>query len=231
MCGFLSILASHNQDYARAAWLVILAAFIDGLDGRVARLSRSTSKFGKELDSLADIVSFGVAPAFLIHLAVLDEMDRLGFMMAAFIGGVYVMAGAFRLARYNVIADPHRKDQFVGLPIPIAAIAIASYIILCMKYFQGVQYPEFLITMVLVSSALMVSTVVYDSLPERFDTTENRWRLGIVVVFCIAVLIKPRMMIFPGMILYILSGLVREMWRIMGNTRKIRKDKSHVGEQ
>ncbi len=216
LCGFLSIISAHNGAPARAAWLVILGAFIDGLDGRVARLSRSTSQFGKELDSLADIVTFGIAPAFLALTASLQSYDRWGFM----VGAVYLMAGAFRLARYNVIADPHRKDQFVGLPIPIAAITICSYVILNMKYFQKVLYPEFLVTIVIGCSALMVSTVTYDSLPERLDRRENRWRLLFIFVFLIALLIKPRLMLFPFMISYVLFGVVREGVKLYGAARK-----------
>lgn len=227
VCGFLSILSSHNQEPATAAWLIILAGFLDGLDGKVARISRSTSKFGKELDSLADVVSFGAAPAFLIYTTTLADFGKWGFM----VGAVFLMCGAFRLARYNVLADAHRKSNFVGLPIPIAAITISSYVILCMRYFNAVLYEEFVVGMVIIVSALMVSTVVYDSLPERFDSRENRWRLLILFVFCVAVLIKPRMAIFPFMALYVLSGLIREAFRVMNNTRRTRKDRSHAARE
>ncbi len=216
LCGFLAIISAHNGEPARAAWLVILGAFIDGLDGRVARLSGATSQFGKELDSLADVVTFGLAPAFLALAASLQAYDRWGFM----VGAVYLMAGAFRLARYNVVADPHRKDHFVGLPIPIAAITICSYVILNMKYFQEVRYPEFLVTIVIGCSALMVSTVTYDSLPERFDRRENRWRLLFIFVFLIALLIRPRLFLFPFMASYVLFGVVREGIRLFGAARR-----------
>jgi CDP-diacylglycerol--serine O-phosphatidyltransferase len=145
---------------------------------------------------------------------------------------IFVMTGAFRLARYNVISDPHRKARYLGLPIPTAAVTIASYIILCMKYFKDIQYPEFFVTMVIALSGLMVSTVAYDTLPERFDTTENRLKALGIFVFLVAVLIKPRMMIFPGVALYILLGVGKEGWRIMlGGSRRIRKDRSRGAEQ
>jgi CDP-diacylglycerol--serine O-phosphatidyltransferase len=222
-------MASHNGSLARAAWLIILAAFLDALDGRVARLSKSTGKFGQELDSLADIVSFGVAPAFLTSISVLNDFDNnMGWIVAV----IFMMTGAFRLARYNVISDPHRKARYLGLPIPTAAVAIASYIILCMKYYHEIQYPEFFVTMVIALSGLMVSTVAYDTLPERFDTTENRLKALGIFVFLAAVLVKPRMMIFPGVALYILLGVGKEGWRIMsGGNRRIRKDRSHGTEQ
>ena len=227
LCGFLSIVASHSNQLARAAWLIVLAAFVDALDGRVARLSGSTSKFGKELDSLADVISFGLAPAFMIYIAVLDNFEKMVGMVVAV---VFIMCGASRLARYNVIADPHRKDAYVGLPIPTAAICISSYVILCLQYFKEIRYPEFLVSMVVALSALMISTVSYDTLPERFDSLENRWRMVGVFVFLVAVLIKPRLMIFPFVALYIALGLLREMWRILTGYRRTRKERTHDPE-
>ena len=224
LCGFFSILSAHNNEPARAAWFVVLAGFLDGLDGKVARLSKGTSQFGKELDSLADIVSFGVAPAFLIWSSVLGNFDRWGFM----IGGVYLMAGAFRLARYNVVSDPHTKSHFVGLPIPVAAITICSYVIMSMSQFKEIMYPEFVVSMVIACSALMVSNVIYDSIPERFDRRENRWRMALIFVFLIAVLIKPRLMLFPFLAGYVLYGVVREGFRVMNATRRNSRDKKDV---
>ena len=169
-------------------------------------------------------MSFGVAPAFLIWSAVLGDFDRWGFM----IGGVYLMAGAFRLARYNVVSDPHTKGHFVGLPIPVAAITICSYVIMSMSYYKEIRHPEFVVSMVIACSALMVSNVIYDSIPERFDRRENRWRMAIIFVFLVAVLIKPRLMIFPFLGAYVLFGVVREGVRVMNNTRRNSRDKNHV---
>lgn len=226
LCGFFSILSAHNNEPARAAWFVILAAFLDGLDGKVARLSRGTSSFGKELDSLADIVSFGVAPAFLVWSASLGNFDRYGFM----IGAVFMMAGAFRLARYNVMADPHSKAHFVGLPIPIAAITVCSYFIFSLSLWQEIRFPELVVGMMIICSALMVSNVFYDALPERFDRRENRWRMAFILVFLIALLIKPRLALFPFMAAYVLFGVAREAVRIMNNTRRNHREKRDVQE-
>lgn len=224
LCGFLSVLSASNQEPATAGWFIVLAAFLDGLDGKVARISRGTSRFGKELDSLADVVSFGVAPAFLVHSAKLFMFGKWGFI----VGVIFLMCGAFRLARYNVYADPHSKSNFIGLPIPIAALAIASYAIGCMDLFDEIRYPQFLITMVLGCSALMVSNIAYDTLPERFDTREKRWRMVVIFVFLVAVLIRPRLAIFPFISGYIIFGFAREMYRIMSQARKPGKD-AHDG--
>ncbi len=224
LCGFFAIISTHHGEVTRAAWLIILAGFIDALDGKVARLARGTSHFGKELDSLADIVSFGLAPAFLVWMACLNDFDRWGFMPAA----VFIMAGAFRLARYNVISDPHAKSHFVGLPIPLAALAICSYIIGSMSLWKEIRYPEFVVTMVIGLSALMISTVIYDSLPERWDRRENRWRIVILIIFLVAMLIKPRLVLFPFLAAYILFGVGREAVRIINNTRRNTRERKHV---
>lgn len=220
LCGFLAILSAQGQSPAAAGWFIILAAFLDGLDGKVARLSRGTSRFGKELDSLADVVSFGVAPAVLVHTAKLYIFGRWSFM----VGAIFLMAGAYRLARYNIIADPHRKDDFIGLPIPIAAIAIASYMIANIELFGEVRFPQFIFTMVLGCSALMVSTIAYDALPERFDRKENRWRMVVIFIFLVAVLVSPKLAIFPFVAGYILFGLGRYMHRTLLGRRIGKED-------
>jgi len=226
LCGFLAILSAQSDNPSAAAWFIILAAFLDGLDGKVARLSRGTSRFGKELDSLADVVSFGVAPAVLIHAAKLHIFGKWSFMVAA----IFLMAGAYRLARYNVIADPHRKDDFIGLPIPIAAIAIASYTIACVDLFGEVRFPQFVFTMVLGCSALMVSQVNYDALPERFDRKENRWRMLVIFIFLVAVIVSPKLAIFPFVAGYILFGFGRSMHRTLFG-RRIGKEDDDVSSE
>jgi len=110
--------AGHFQ---QAAWLIFLALIFDGLDGRVARLTNSCSKFGVEFDSLADIVSFGVAPAMLLYLFAGEEFGRFGVVVTA----LYVIFGAIRLARFNVMSASTEPSVFIGVPIPTAAVFIA----------------------------------------------------------------------------------------------------------
>jgi CDP-diacylglycerol--serine O-phosphatidyltransferase len=228
LCGFLAILSAQAENPTAAAWLIILAAFLDGLDGKVARLSGATSRFGQELDSLADVVSFGIAPAVLLHSAKLHIFGKWSFI----IGAVYLMCGAYRLARYNLIAEPHSKKTFAGLPIPVAAIAIASYMIASVDLFGEVVFPQFLITMVVGCSALMVSSIDYDALPERFDTRENRWRLLAIFIFFVAIVISPKLAIFPSIAIYILYGFGREVYRILqggGNGKEAADDSGEEG--
>ncbi len=117
-CGFAAILATTGGELDLAVYLLFAAVLLDMIDGRVARLLGVTSRFGQQLDSLADLTSFGVAPALLIYQAVLHELGGLGLAVAL----VYLLAGWYRLARFNVEADAHRKAaRTTGLPIPIAA--------------------------------------------------------------------------------------------------------------
>src|SRR6516162_4347448 len=116
-CGFYSILHSFHHDFERASYAIILAGLFDVLDGRVARMTGSSSKFGLEYDSIADVVSFGIAPAILAYIWALEPFGRLGFAGAFF----FAACGALRLARFNTIAEELPKSYFLGLPIPAAA--------------------------------------------------------------------------------------------------------------
>ena len=124
-CGYLSIWCSIRGTFELAAILVIVAALLDGLDGRVARLTNSTSEFGEEYDSLADLVSFGVAPAVLVYSWGLSDFHRLGWM-ASFL---FVVCGSMRLARFNIQTKVVDKRYFVGLPIPAAAGTIVTLVL------------------------------------------------------------------------------------------------------
>lgn len=124
--GFYSIAATYNGQFEKAAMAIIAGVVLDGLDGRVARMTRTTTRFGVEYDSLADLVSFGVAPAFLVYGWALSQFGRWGWL-AAFL---FLICGALRLARFNVQINTVEKGQFNGLPIPAAATFVASIILL-----------------------------------------------------------------------------------------------------
>ena len=209
-CGFLSIISAAEGEPLNAAWFIILGGLLDGLDGKVARLSGGATEFGKELDSLADFITFGVAPAFLIYSFKLNALGNWGWI----IGMVYITAAGYRLARYNLLATSDEKKHFLGLPVPGAALALSSFIIMCYYLWGSVEYGEFLISMTILFSALMVSQVEYDSVPDNFNTRQNRIKLVYIVVLAVAALIKPRLLMFPILMLYIAYGLVKEGVRI-----------------
>jgi CDP-diacylglycerol--serine O-phosphatidyltransferase len=206
-CGFASILASVRGDnLTEAAWLIIYAAFFDFLDGIVARLSKSSSRFGIELDSLADIVSFALAPAVLLYAYKMIEFGNWGWIL----GFTFIMAGAYRLARFNINARLETKGNFIGLPIPVAAVGIASFVIFCDYLWGEIRLDRFLSIMILVSSALMVSTIEYETLP-KFDLSIQRNRIKLLIIIGAGLLLalKTRLVMFPIVALYILLGLVK----------------------
>lgn len=157
--GVISILASSRGEFEKAAIYILLSLVFDGLDGRVARMTKTTSKFGAEFDSLADIVAFGVAPAMLFYFNVGHEFGRLGSLVAA----MYVVFGAIRLARFNVMAANSEPSVFIGVPIPTAAVVIAMWILMHEEYqfMRSIEWSMLLGQVIL--SFLMVSNVRYPS--------------------------------------------------------------------
>ena len=156
--GVISIVEASKEHFVLASWLILLALIFDGLDGRIARMTNTTSQFGVEFDSLADIISFGIAPAMLLYFFVGHEFGRFGILVSA----LYVIFGAIRLARFNISTaktDPH---VFIGLPIPTAAIFISMWILLFHKYTLE-NYSIILLFLALGVALLMVSNFRYPS--------------------------------------------------------------------
>ncbi|NPA88453.1 CDP-diacylglycerol--serine O-phosphatidyltransferase [Caminibacter pacificus] len=133
--GVMAIIASSQQKFEKAFIYIVLSLIADGLDGRVARMTNTTSKFGVEFDSLADLVAFGVAPAMMLFFAAGHEFGRFG----ALVSGLYVVFGAIRLARFNVTTGELDPRYFIGLPIPTAAVVLSSWIMLDLKYEGGLS--------------------------------------------------------------------------------------------
>ncbi len=213
-CGFFSVIAAFNQNYEMAAWMIFAAAFLDAMDGKVARFTNSASKFGVEYDSLADVISFGFAPSFLIFSIYFQEMGTVGILISF----LPLLFGSIRLARFNSQLKGFSKDYFKGLPIPIAALAINSFIIFSLYLFDSaVEYPRILLLLVFVVSILMVSNVRYEVLPEFSFKGSKLKKILIVLVFlgALVVLYAPQVLIFPLIILYILSGLIRWIYSIL----------------
>lgn len=135
--GFYAIIAIFNGKFSTAAWSIVACHFCDVLDGRIARMTNSTSSFGIEFDSFADWISFGIAPAIMMHQLVLFKYGRLGFAIALF----YVIAGSLRLARFNMKAFERREEigsTFVGLPIPAAGGMLAAFVLVYEMFYQEI---------------------------------------------------------------------------------------------
>ena len=206
--GFYSIIASINGDFTLAAISIMVAMLWDALDGRVARLTNTQSDFGAQYDSLADLVSFGVAPALLVYEWSLSDLGRIGWL-AAFI---FLACAALRLARFNTQVGISDKRYFQGLPSPAAAGVIASMIwlkfwkfeyfdfgIVSLSYYVGVG-------ITIVCALLMVSNVRYYSFKE-LDSIKASFRFLLAIVLSLIVLLsKPNIFLFTGFFVYMLSG-------------------------
>ncbi len=142
-----------------AAWLIFLSLLFDGLDGRVARLTNTTSSFGLEFDSLADIVAFGVAPALMMYLYVANQFGRIGIAISA----IFIIFGAIRLARFNVVKINIEPNVFIGLPIPMAAILISCGVLFFESYKELADFKFLLLVLAFALSVLMVSNIRYPS--------------------------------------------------------------------
>lgn len=210
VCGFLSILSAFEGHVTTACWFIFLAGFLDALDGKIARLSGGTSQFGVELDSLADFLSFGVAPAVLVYTIKLNSLGKWGWVISI----VFIMAASYRLARFNLLAETEEKKDFLGLPVPGAALTIVSYIIFSYYLWGRLEYSEILVSMVILFAFLMVSQVQYDAFPDRFESKQGKIKLGILVIAAVIIIFKPRLLLFPFFALYILFGMTREVYRL-----------------
>jgi len=213
-CGFYAIiiLFTHittpapHVFFTKAAMLILLAAFLDGIDGKVAKLTNSTSEFGMHLDSIADVISFGLAPGLLVYCWALFSYQRVGWLPAF----LFLICGALRLARFNVQASHHENDKyFKGLPIPMGALMIASFVLLKPEIEPRSFLSVIIMLMVYGLSYLMISTIPYRSFKD-IDLREKKSAKVIFFfsLFLIVVLFEPSIMIFLIFLGYILSGVV-----------------------
>lgn len=182
-CGFLAIISIAEGRLFFGAWLIVFAGLFDALDGFMARLSNATSQFGIELDSISDVVSFGVAPGFLLYAFGLSSLPFVGIILSA----LPPLCGAVRLARYNVDAQERRPDYFKGLPIPAQAIMISAFYLtffdrleLFMDFKNGIN--TVLIPLIIVLSFIMVSTIPFDKMPS-FDKKSIKKYKGRLFLF------------------------------------------------
>lgn len=205
-CGFYSILKSFSYDFEQASYAIIVAGIFDVLDGRVARITRSQSDFGVEYDSIADVVSFGIAPAVLAYVWVLQSFGRLGWAGAFF----FAACGALRLARFNTMATELPKSYFVGLPIPAAANSIAAASIL--YHDLHFDYPQVIMLVLTFGlGLLMVSSIRYRSFKD-FDLRHRRGFIELVFLVSLLALgaIRPELSLCIIFGYYVLWGPLRE---------------------
>ena len=208
-CGLMSIIHASRGEFHIAAWLIILAAVFDSLDGIMARITKSSSWFGVQFDSLSDVVSFGVAPAFLVYQVHFHTFGGLGIILSSML----MIFGGLRLARFNVQLVEYDKEFFKGLPIPPQAVTTAAYVLTFYQETTGLTGAprDLLAPFVVVLSFLMVSSIKYDTIPSlnRRSIRKHPVRFALSIAALTAIVVTKGEAIFPVMVFFILTGLVR----------------------
>ena len=205
--GFYSIIATIQEKFFVAAIAILVSMVFDGLDGRIARITNTTSKFGAEYDSLSDLIAFGLAPSLLAFNWAMSSYGKLGWMA----GFLFVACGALRLARYNIQIGLIDSKFFNGLPIPAAAAVIATTVIFVndIMGIEGIFHNPYVMICVVILSFLMVSNIKHYSGKDMKLFARMPFMTFLVVVGVLLVIIyAPEVMIFVITVGYALSGPV-----------------------
>jgi CDP-diacylglycerol--serine O-phosphatidyltransferase len=221
--GFYSIVASLNSDYERAAWAIMIASVFDVLDGWVARITHTATRFGIEMDSLADVISFGVAPGVLVYTWTLSSFGKIGWLGSFFL----VACAALRLARFNVQMGSTEKKHFTGLPTPASALVIATTVLAyeeilhILEHLKLVQLADvvgkdyWILALTFMLAGLMVSNITYHSLKEA--NLKERRPFGILVIiaaFLAVVAYHPELVLFLVSISYVAVGMLEALFKL-----------------
>ena len=216
--GFYAVLAAMNNQFEKAAIAIFLAMILDGLDGRVARITQTQTAFGAEYDSLSDMVAFGLAPSLVIYEWGLSTLGRLGWL-AAFI---YTASGALRLARFNTQVGIADKKYFQGLPSPSAAAIVAGSVWIGVDYglaSADLAWPAMILTAG--AGLLMVSNVWYHSFKQIDFKGKVPFVVIVIVMLGFAVIVsEPPLVLFALFFIYTLSGPFLSMKRLIDKRRR-----------
>jgi CDP-diacylglycerol---serine O-phosphatidyltransferase len=210
--GVWAIVSAASGEFERAAWLIVIAGIADTLDGRVARVTRTGSRFGEELDSLVDAISFGVAPAIIIYHIFLT--DGAWSWIAGFF---YISAAVVRLARFNVEQAGHAKVAFHGLPSPAAGMLLATFYPFSQtpffaSYLTALRWPELMIGLMIVLGLLMMSHVLYPVVPKFGFRTRRGIINGLFLMTMIVLAITiPSYFFFPALLGYVTYGVAKSL--------------------
>jgi CDP-diacylglycerol---serine O-phosphatidyltransferase len=223
--GFTALIYIADGEFYKAAIFIVIAGIFDMLDGMMARLFKATSEFGVQLDSLCDVVSFGVAPAYMLYHVYFYQLGELGILLSS----LPALAGVVRLARFNAKqASFDDKWYFTGLPVPAAAITIISYVIFVhnSEYLAEEYKSLAVVLLTLIISASMVSTIKFDNLPRPSKDYFRRKKL-VAMMFAIGIIasaVSLGELIFPFMVLYVVSNSIRHLIFIIRERREAADD-------
>lgn len=210
--GMWAMVKAYNGDFRWAAWFIVFAALLDMLDGRLARRTQTTSRFGEELDSLVDVISFGVAPALIIYFLEFSSGGRFAWVLSY----IYVVAAAVRLARYNVKSAGRPSAWFTGMPSPAAGMTLATFYPFSQTpwYRASLAWLDLqeqgLAFLALMLAVLMVSGVRYPKMPPfSFRSLGQGAATVFVLAVMLAALYRPAAVLFPVGVAYTIFGLAR----------------------
>jgi CDP-diacylglycerol--serine O-phosphatidyltransferase len=224
-CGFYSIIASFKEHFVSASIAILFSIVFDGMDGRIARLTNTTSKFGAEYDSLADLIAFGMAPSLLAYSWAMSIYGKWGWIVAF----LFVLCGALRLARFNIQIGIIESSVFNGLPIPAAASVVATTVIFFSSDYVGVEgkfHNIFIMIFVIILSLLMVSNIKYYSFKDMKLLARKPFTIFFsIIVLSIIIYAEPELMFFVLMLGYALSGPV---WWVIKLIRKLKEKKKNI---
>jgi CDP-diacylglycerol--serine O-phosphatidyltransferase len=226
-CGYFSVIQATNAKFIQASWLIVAAAVLDAIDGKVARFTKSSSQFGVEYDSLADVISFGFATSFLVYSVAFKSWGMVGLLISF---GPLVF-GSIRLARFNVRLKGFDKEFFEGLPIPAAAVTISTFVIFNFNIWGYLRWEKVFLFIIIAVSIMMVTGFRFATFPNLTfqSSASNRRKFLIVLTGVILIAIFPQESFFPLSALYVLSGPVGLIWAIFRNqdsgSNKNSKDK------
>lgn len=223
--GFYAVIAGMNGQYELGAIAIFVAMVFDGLDGRIARMTNSCSAFGAEYDSLADMISFGLAPALLMYQWALSDFGKLGWIVAF----IYTVAAALRLARFNTQVGTADKRYFQGLPSPVAAALLASFVWMIETNQIETGFEAYLALFFTVATGLMmVSNIRFESFKEFSLKNKVPFVTLLLVVLVLSIIaLKPAMLLFIIILSYTLYGVIITLVTLK-KTRLARKEKSEL---
>jgi CDP-diacylglycerol--serine O-phosphatidyltransferase len=222
--GYYSIVASLNADYERAAWAIMIASVFDVLDGWVARITHTATRFGIEIDSLSDVISFGVAPGVLVYTWTLSSFGKIGWLGSFFL----VACAALRLARFNVQMGSAEKKHFTGLPTPASALVIASAVIAYQDIIEKLEQWKltqladmigrdyWVLALTFLLAGLMVSNITYHSIKEANLKERRPFGILVAIVAILAVVAyHPALTLFIISLSYVLVGIGEALYGLL----------------
>ncbi|MGZ3789310.1 MAG: CDP-diacylglycerol--serine O-phosphatidyltransferase [Bacteriovorax sp.] len=204
-CGFFSIILGWKGEFYSASMLLVLGAIFDSVDGRVARITHTQSAFGEQFDSISDVVTFGVAPAFLVYNKFFFDLGRIGLITSF----IFLLCGALRLARFNANIEKVSSDFFQGLPIPSGALALVGLVLFSLEFPQVNAISPVLILYVLFFSFLMISNIPFNSFKKSEWVSRHKKRV-LFIIFLVMILTSLEEKIMIGLIVntYVIASLL-----------------------